>query len=63
MGKELHLYTKKELISIIQDYQEMTSEIEESINAFCRRIHKKDAKSLPNLEFIRIRDIITKYIC
>lgn len=47
---ELHEYTKKELISIIQDYQEMVSEIEEIIN-----------DNLDNAELLIVRDIMMKY--
>jgi hypothetical protein len=32
MDKQLHELTKPKLISIIQDYQEMVSEIEEELN-------------------------------
>lgn len=60
MGKELHLYTKEELISIIQDYQEMTSEIEEAINEVCRHCYKKDEPV--SLNILRIRSIIAKYM-
>jgi hypothetical protein len=32
MTKSLHQHTKKELVAIIQDYQEAISEVEEIIN-------------------------------
>lgn len=60
MGKELHLYTKKELISIIQDYQEMTSEIEEVINDANRRNYKEDMPL--SLDLLRVRNAIEKYM-
>jgi hypothetical protein len=47
---ELHEYTKEELISIVQDYQEMVSEIEEIIN-----------DNLDNAELLIVRDIMMKY--
>lgn len=47
---ELHEYTKEELISIIQDYQEMVSEIEELIN-----------DNLDNAKLLIVRDIMMKY--
>ena len=47
MPKQLTKLTKKELISIVQDYQEMISEIEELIDN--------------NLSKAKLRDIMMKY--
>jgi len=48
--KDLHGLTKEELIEIVQDYQEMTSEIEEVLSR-----HWNNSSSL-------IQDILEKYI-
>lgn len=39
MKKSLHRHTKAELVSVVQDYQEMTSEIEEIINVLLQMDH------------------------
>ncbi len=33
MKKSLHKHTKKELVNVVQDYQEMVNEVEEILNA------------------------------
>jgi hypothetical protein len=50
MSKQLHELTNEELISIVQDYQEMVSEIEELIN-----------DNLDNAKLLDVRDIMMKY--
>lgn len=50
MSKQLHEYTKEELISIVQDYQEMISEIEEVIN-----------DNLDNAELLYVREILMRH--
>lgn len=57
MDKQLHELTKEELISVVQDYQEMVSEIEEELNI------NRDA-SEKGFEKLRltIRDILDKYL-
>jgi len=52
MAKSLHRMTKAELISTVQDYQEMVSEIEEVIN---RQVEKPES-------LLQIREIMTKYL-
>jgi hypothetical protein len=47
---DLKDHTKEELISIVQDYQEMISEIEEVIN-----------DNLDNAKLLDVRDIMMKY--
>lgn len=53
MEKQLHELSKKELISIIQDYQEIVSEIEHKLNT-----------SVNDNEFLHldIRAILDKYL-
>jgi len=51
MQKQLTELTNEELISIVQDYQEMVSEIEEELNA-----------SPWNALKGKIRDILSKYL-
>ena len=36
MIRQLHELTKEELIEVVQDYQEMVSELEEMANRFCQ---------------------------
>lgn len=54
MGKDLYEYTNEELIGIIQDYQEMTSDLESFVN---------EELINNNHTAIAVRDIINKYIC
>jgi hypothetical protein len=51
MDKQLTELTKEELISTIQDYQEMVSEIEEHIN-----------ENLEDEKLLKVRDILDKYL-
>ena len=52
MSDDLHDMTSKELISVVQDYQEMTSEIESVINS---------VRDKPD-HLLQIRAIIMKYM-
>ena len=57
MTKQLGELTKEELISIVQDYQEMVSEIEEELNT------NRDAseRGFERLRF-KVREILDKYL-
>jgi hypothetical protein len=55
MHKQLTELTKKELISIIQDYQEMVSDIEEELNG------SMDERAYAKLK-PKIRNILDKYL-
>ncbi len=52
MSKDLHDMSKEELISVVQDYQEMVSDIEEIIN---------EVRNKPQ-HLLEIRDVIDKYL-
>lgn len=56
MDKQLHELTKEELISVVQDYQEMVSEIEEVLNS-----HNESEHGLHLCKY-KIRDILAKYL-
>lgn len=54
MNKQLTELTKPELVSIIQDYQEMVSDIEEELNRLNQEAYVK-------IKF-KIRNILDKYL-
>lgn len=51
MQNSLHDLSRQELISTIQDYQEMVSDIEEHIN-----------ENLEDEKLLQVRDILAKYL-
>jgi len=56
MDQQLNEHTKEELISIVQDYQEMVSEIEHELNS-----NNNSESGLHQTKF-NIRAILDKYL-